>query len=316
MPTLFNLAHLTDFHLFQVQGAPWRSFFNKRCLSYLSWRLHRGKVNSPHVLNRLSDGLSSLALDQVVVTGDLTHMGLDRECQWARQCLMRIGTPDRVFVVPGNHDAMVPSAREAYRDAWRDYMAADRDETGPEPSSGFVPRPAVRIRNGVALIGLSSACPTPPFSAAGRLGREQCRRLAAVLDRTGRQGHFRVVLVHHPILPGQVRPRKCLRDATTLRNILGRHGAELVLHGHTHRHSYASLPGPAASIPVVGLPASTARDANPEKSACLRTYAILTESGGWRIDVRDYRLSVRGRALAESPHPGLSGWRTCPNLNP
>ncbi len=296
----FNLVHLTDFHLFQARGASWRSFLNKRCLSYLSWRLHRGKTNTPQVLSALLEFLPSVAPDLVAVTGDLTHMGLPAECMRARHYLERIGPSDQVFVIPGNHDAMVASAPGAWGDAWGDYLAADHHRQDPDRYSEDAPYPAVRIRNGVALIGLSSARPTLPFSAAGRLGEDQCRRLAAILDQTGRQHLFRVVLIHHPILRGQVRPRKSLRDARDLRTILNRHGAELVLHGHTHRHSHENLPGPAAPIPVLGLPASTANHEDPAKRACLRVFEIRSESGGWRVNARDHRLASPGR---ENPAP-------------
>ncbi len=87
----FNLVHLTDFHLFQARGASWRSFLNKRCLSYLSWRLHRGKINSPQMLSALLEFRPSLASDQVVVTGDLTHMGQSAPDSAGRACIPRAG---------------------------------------------------------------------------------------------------------------------------------------------------------------------------------------------------------------------------------
>ncbi len=312
----FNLVHLTDFHLFQARGASWRSFLNKRCLSYLSWRLHRGKINSPQMLSALLEFLPSLASDHVVVTGDLTHMGLPAECMRARRYLGRIGTPDQVFVIPGNHDAMVASAHKTWRDAWQAYLAADHHRQDSGRNSDAASYPAVRIRKGVALIGLSSARPTPPFSAAGRLGEDQRRRLAAILDQTGRQHLFRVLLIHHPIVRGQVRPRKSLRDAEALRTILHQYGAELVLHGHTHRHSHKDLPGPGAPIPVLGLPSSTADLANPDKKACVRVYTILPVKDGWRVEAHDHRLSSRGHGRPALVTTAWSFGYTRPNIAP
>ncbi len=288
MPQLeFHLVHLTDFHIFQAAGASWRAFLNKRFLSYLSWRLRRGHTNSPEVLTRLLECLPSRPPDHVVVTGDLTHMGLPGEILRARGVLERIGSPERVFVIPGNHDALLASSRASLKRAWGDFLTADPGWREREPDAVPGAYPRVRVRNGVALIGLSSAVPTPPFSAAGRLGKDQCRRLAAILDHAGRRRLFRIVLVHHPIINGQVKHRKSLRDADQLRAVLRRHGAELVLHGHTHRHSRESLTGPAARIPVIGLPSATANHADPSKEACLRTFTIVFANGAWRIDVRD-----------------------------
>ena len=300
--TEFHLAHLTDFHIFQSSGASWRAFLNKRSLSYLSWRLRRGRTNPPEVLTRLLDGFPSRIPDHVVITGDLTHMGLPRELMRVRGVLEQIGPPERVFVVPGNHDALVASSGEHLRRAWDDYMAADRGyrESGSDLDPGVYPR--VRERNGVALVGLSSALPTRPFSASGRLGDAQCRRLANVLERTGRRRLFRVVLVHHPIINGQVKPRKSLRDAANLRRVLRRQGAELVLHGHAHRHSRERLDGPASPIPVVGLPSSTAAHTDPVKAACLRIFSIVSQGEGWRIDVRDLRSDHSG----SEPHAAVA----------
>ncbi len=310
----FCLVHLTDFHIFHSTGASWRFFTNKRFLSYLSWRLRRGRTNPPEMLTRLLACLPSETPDHVVVTGDLTHMGLPREFLRARGVLERIGSPNRVFVIPGNHDALVAASSESLGRAWGDYLAADRGRGEPESGSDPGAYPRVREQNGVALIGLSSALPTLPFSAAGRLGAAQCRRLAAVLERTGRKRLFRVVLVHHPIIRGQVKARKSLRDADRLRGVLSRYGAELVLHGHTHRHSRESVDGPVAPIPVIGLPSATADDADPDKKACLRIFSIGTQSGGWRINVQDLRPNHDARG---SQAPVCSQWtlgRTPPNI--
>ncbi len=315
MQHAFNLVHLTDFHLFQPRETTWRDFTNKRLLSYLSWRLHRGRLNSTRLLSAILDFLPALAWDQVVVTGDLTHLGLPRECRLARRHLEKMGPPERVFVIPGNHDAMVLSAAEGYRGIWREFMTPDEAYRHPQ-CKGQVCHPSVRIRRGIALIGLSTALPTPPFSAAGRLGNRQRRRLAAVLDATGKQGLFRVVLIHHPILPGQVSSRKGLRDAAELRRIVARCGAELILHGHTHRHSYQMLAGPVGAIPVVGLPSSSAQHASAHKRACLRVYAIRPENGGWQIKVHDYGQASDGHIRPVIGSQGLHGWHANPNIAP
>ncbi len=57
----------------------------------------------------------------------------------------------------------------------------------------------------MALIGLCSAVPTPPFVASGRLGREQLDAFEGELRALSNEGLARVVLIHHPPLPGQHR---------------------------------------------------------------------------------------------------------------
>ena len=311
MPKAFNLVHLTDFHLYQARGASRRAFLNKRLLSCLSWRLHRGRKSSSRTLAAFIDFMPALDWDHTVITGDLTHMGLPLEYRQARSFLDRIGPPENVFVIPGNHDALRPPASETFFDIWGDYLASDERLS---KSAGPDDYPAVRLRGGTALIGLSSACPTPPFSAAGRLGETQCRRLASILETTGRQRLFRVLLVHHPPVIGQVKPRKALRDAAALEAVIARYGAEMILHGHTHRHSCRQLPGPAAPVPVLGLPSSTACHSAPATRACLRIYAIMPLDDGWRIEVSDCYQPLPGGMRPGVVKDIVKIWHTAPNV--
>ena len=114
--------------------------------------------------------------DQIAVTGDLVNLALEAEFAPSRVWLQSVGTPDRVTVIPGNHDAYVRATQHRFAEAWRDYLAGDA-------AGGGEPFPFVRRRGPLALIGLSSAVPTAPFMATGRLGAAQIARLAAALDR-------------------------------------------------------------------------------------------------------------------------------------
>ena len=57
---------------------------------------------------------------------------------------------------------------------WGDYMRGD---------DGDAAFPFLRRRGPLALIGLSSAVPTAPFMATGRLGAEQLARSRELLDQ-------------------------------------------------------------------------------------------------------------------------------------
>ncbi len=94
--------------------------------------------------------------------------------------------------------------------------------------------PFVRRMGGVALIGVSTALPTRPFSAAGELGTTQLQRLDTILEQLGEAGAFRIILIHHPPFGGGAYKRKSLRDAGPLAEIIRKRGCELMLHGHTH----------------------------------------------------------------------------------
>ncbi len=108
--------------------------------------------------------------------------------------------------------------------------------------------PFLRRRGPVALIGLSSAVPTAPFMATGTLGATQIAALERILVSLSTEQVFRVLLVHHP-LRSDSRPKR-LTDSAALIALLGKHGVELILHGHDHIHSTMWFDGPDGKIPV------------------------------------------------------------------
>ena len=213
------------------------------------------------------------APDHVALTGDLVNFAAPREIAAAAAWLAAHAAPDRLTVSPGNHDALVAGGPDPLG-AWRPWM---QDGEGDWPH--------VRLRGEVALINLSTAVPTPIGSAQGRLGAGQAARLAEALDALGREGRLRVLLLHHPVAPGAVPRRKRLVDAAALAAAVGRHGAELVLHGHAHRSGFAALKGPRGPVPVLGVPSASAVGGRSERAR----WAL--------IDIGEGAITVRARAL-------------------
>lgn len=296
MEATITFAHLSDPHLTLPTGLSARSLLSKRALGYLSWRVRRRGRHRAEILEALVRDLDRIRPDHIVVTGDLTHLGLPGEFEEARRWLDGLGPPARLTVVPGNHDLYAATAWDRTLALWTPYVASDADP-GAGPDGLF---PAVRVRGPVAFIGLSSARPAAPFLAVGSVGERQLRRLEAILADTRRRGLFRVVLVHHPVLGGTVRWRKRLTDAGALRAVLAREGAELVLHGHAHRASLGCLESAAGRIPVVGAPSASAGGFDDDRRARYHLYALARRSGGWELtlSVRGY-AAVEGRFVAE-----------------
>src|SRR3546814_10198164 len=83
--------------------------------------------------------------------------------------------------LPGNHDAYVAVPWEASLAKWAAFMQCE--ETA-EVASGPESFPFVRYRGPAAIIGLSSAQPTPLFCAHGTLGVGQLVRLARSEEHT------------------------------------------------------------------------------------------------------------------------------------
>lgn len=222
--------------------------------------------------------LAAHAPDHLAVTGDLVNVAAPTEMVAARRWLERLGQPERVSVVPGNHDSTVSAPWLDGIGQWETWMRGDAD-TLPGATSAF---PFLRRRGPLALIGLSSAVPTPLFSASGRIGAQQLLQAEAWLQQTAREGLFRVVLIHHPPVIGEGGRRKALRDRSALAALLHRQGAELVLHGHHHVTRLAFLAGPAGPIPVIGLPSATAGLARPEL-ARWHLHRVERDGPGWRL---------------------------------
>ena len=252
---MFVLAHLSDPHLAPLPRPRAFDLASKRVLGYLHWRRRRGSIHRTEVLEALTRDLKAQAPDHIAVTGDLVNIALAAEFTQARSWLARLGSPRDVTLVPGNHDAYVRSALRQHRRQWGDYMQED----GGLTTTDGVEFPFVRRRGPIALIGLSSAVPTAPFMATGRLGAAQLRRLAEILAALAEDGSFRIVLIHHPPLTLPVINTKWLVDEKDLRGVLARHGAELVIHGHDHVHSLVWLDGPNTRVPALGVPCGIRR---------------------------------------------------------
>jgi len=296
----FTLVHISDFHLCRPAGIGFSRLLNKRAFSYLSWKVRRRHEHRMEVLRALTRAVQAVGCDQIAVTGDLTQLALPAEFEDARLHLQDLGPPQNVFVVPGNHDALVATAWEDGYARWVDYLAPDDAETGSPP--GF---PTLRVRGSVALIGISTAQPTRPLSAAGSIGAAQLARCAEVLSETARRNLYRVLLIHHPPVPNAVSYHKRLTDAESFLPLLRQHGAELILHGHSHRRSRTDLPGPAGSVPVLGVSSASANSRDPIHQAVFRVFRITPTSSGWLTICQDHALDHDSGLFIPEPEISL-----------
>jgi 3',5'-cyclic AMP phosphodiesterase CpdA len=252
--SIFRLAHLSDPHLPPPKGAfGWRDLLSKRLLSRIAWR-RKHREHRPEVLAAVIADLKAHAPDHIAITGDLTNYASPAEYEAARVWLEALGPAGEITVSPGNHDALVGAPNDGMGGG--DSFAAWTPWLGDDDSVQF---PQVRLRDGVALFNLCSAVPTAPHLATGRLGQAQLDRLDALLGDPAYRDAFRVLLIHHPPIPGAVSKRKSLEDQDALRALLARHGADLILHGHAHEAMVSTAPGPeGAMIPVLGVPSASA----------------------------------------------------------
>ena len=213
---MFTLAHLSDIHLAPLPSAPPASLFSKRLFGFQSWHRNRCRVHIRAIADAIRDDIKRLGPDHVAITGDLVNISLEKEFKQALDWLRSFGPPDRLSVVPGNHDAYVPLAWERGMGMWHEYMSGDAANAEGNGGQRF---PYLRRRGDIAIIGLSTAVPTPALSARGRLGKTQREDLAALLEQLSGGEVFRVILIHHPPLPGQNKWRRTGRHPESHYNI-------------------------------------------------------------------------------------------------
>jgi 3',5'-cyclic AMP phosphodiesterase CpdA len=272
----FTLAHLSDPHLPPLPSPRLADLTGKRALGYLNWTRNRRKFHRRDVLDALVTDLQAQKPDQIAVTGDLVNLALEAEFAPSLLWLEGVGAADRVTVIPGNHDAYVRATQHRFAQAFGNYLVSDQ---APDGGDTF---PFVRRRGPLALIGVSSAVPTPPLMATGWLGRTQLEALDRVLAGLSAEPVFRVLLIHHPLRSDSRAKR--LTDSSELLELLRQHGVELILHGHDHIHSTMWFDGPKGKIPAVGVPSASAVAHGRYPAAAYNLVSIERDGTAWRCE--------------------------------
>ncbi|QDZ02089.1 metallophosphoesterase [Nitratireductor mangrovi] len=289
---MFRLAHISDIHLGPLPSLTYRELASKRITGYVNWRRNRRHHIQNGVTDALLAGMAAADIDHIAVTGDLVNLALDAEIEVAREWLVSLGTPETVSVVPGNHDAYVPGALAKSCRAWRPWMKGEVTHVGSS-EYGY---PYLRVREDIALVGVSSARATGPFMALGHFGEKQARRLGKLLDIAGEGGLFRVIMIHHPPVRGATTAHKRLYGIGLFQETVRRHGAELVLHGHTHLPTLHWIDGTRDKVPVVGVTAAGQGAGGHKPPAQYNLFEIAQAGKDWSVTLT--RRGVSGAALS------------------
>jgi 3',5'-cyclic AMP phosphodiesterase CpdA len=277
----FRLAHLSDPHVGPILRPRLRELAGKRLTGYVNYRRGRHLIHDMAMLEKITADMLAQKPDHVALTGDLVNIGLESEFVTAQRYIASIGGADFVSVIPGNHDAYVRSSLRYMHATAAPWMVGD--------GAAEVTFPYVRRRDGMALIGLSSGVPTAPLLASGTVGGAQMQAFAALLRRIRAEGLARVVMIHHPPVVNGASFGRGLRDAAGFEKTIAAEGAELVIHGHNHRHSVRSLPGPDGPVPVVGVASASAVPGSPKHMAAWHLYEIDGKPGAAKVT-----MTVRG----------------------
>lgn len=190
-------------------------------LAHLS-DLHFGPPHSDDAALAALSAVSSLKPDAIVISGDLTQRARKSQFEKAARYLSQLPEVPRI-VIPGNHDVPLYRIFERLFTPHRLYRELICSELNP---SLILPQ--------AVIAGLDSTAPRSAISN-GRISRWQLRHLETVL-RDVPPEKLRIVVVHHPLIPG---PDSVFDWLMPHRERLVRKllelDVDLILGGHLHR---------------------------------------------------------------------------------
>lgn len=222
-----TIAHLTDLHLLEEDHDRRRGAERLR-LAFLTFgRPTDAEQRRRRAVAALISALRTGA-DHLVLTGDLTEDGIAPQFEVLAAVLSESGwDPERVTLVPGNHDAYTDN------DAW------DRALAGPLRAFAATSAPgAAAALPGVVIAAVSTAFLQPVTRSAGEIRTRDIATVASLAAETRRRGDALVIAQHHPPLRhviGAVQWLDGLINHAELTALLHAHDHLHVLHGHTHR---------------------------------------------------------------------------------
>ncbi len=266
-----RLLHISDPHFFY---ATWNlaRWFSKRSLGNLNALLLRTFPHRKERLHSLPALANQLAVNLVVVSGDLTTTSLPLEFSMAKEWMMQFPCP--VYCVPGNHDVYTLGAARKKR--YYTYfpsppLAADRVERR-------------RIGPGWWWIGLDGAVPHGWLQSYGVFTPDMERRLMRYFSEIP-PDDFVIVTNHFPLYPSG-KPSHDTVGCERLQACLQlRQGRLLYLHGHDHQPLI--VPPDSPNTALVSNPGSVSLSTGEchciELSPCEEGYQIyLTRYQAWK----------------------------------
>ena len=215
---------------------------------------------SPQRYDRIRDPLGRVRdeADVLVIAGDLTNYGKKEEMESLLNALVRIRVP--IIAVLGNHDYESNQQDELIRMMTAegikvlDGTGYERDGVGFAGTKGFL---------GGFGRGVLTAFGEPQIKAFVQAGIDEALKLERALLQL--QSEKRVVVLHYAPIPETIHgePEQIYPYLGTARlaEVVDRHGAALVFHGHAH---HGSLTGKTtAGVPVHNVALGLLQSQNP-----------------------------------------------------
>jgi 3',5'-cyclic AMP phosphodiesterase CpdA len=256
-----RFLHCSDVHVTDDYGA--------RQLLRLGWRRWialvelqlggraRRFAHAENALQQIARDAEALAVDHLIVSGDLTAYSMPDEFTRARAALAPwTDNPLRASVIPGNHDRYTPGSLNSHRfeRSFGQLLGSDLPEQAVE--DGF---PVVRLLGETdAVVGLCSArVPRFPGMSFGVIGKPQLAALERIIADPRLRGRAVLVAVHHAPYKANGRPDRLSHGLVDAEDLLGLLPGPrfAVLHGHIHHRFHH--PATAGRPHIFGAGSST-----------------------------------------------------------
>lgn len=249
-----RIAHLSDLHILEeeIRGRRGQARFR---VNYLSLRRPLDFEDRRERALVALRAAKAAGFDHLLVTGDLTEDGQLEQYAAVREILEDSGIePERVTLLPGNHDAYGPG--------WREALAGPLDRWAARGVPGAVTR-----LPGVTIVSGSTAVPQSFLKSSGRIDDDQLRVVAEAAAKVP-HGEALVLAQHHPPYKVMYHWAHGLLNHEDVWALLRAHPHLHVLHGHIHRRRERGLTkdGP----PRIFSPTAVADSASP-----LRLYEVV-----------------------------------------
>lgn len=236
-------VHNSRFHNFKFGVVSDPHVALPHTINYVVSRFHLVEASIP-ALEQVQEHLLEEEVDFLLLPGDLTQDGEPDNHKWLGNWLAELPFPS--YVIPGNHDVLVPVADERSI-GWSEFPNYYRN-SGYQ-NSGDRLYYTCSVLPGVRLIALNSNQFDTNGKQIGRVDEEQLLWLKAVLADL-EPDELVLVTIHHNViehLPDQSKHpmgrRYMLDNAPELLELLRSAGVQLIFTGHLHVQDIAEEEG-------------------------------------------------------------------------
>jgi 3',5'-cyclic AMP phosphodiesterase CpdA len=253
--------------------------------------LHFGGHADLAQIEALETFLPTLALDAVVIAGDLSQRARHGEFQAAHAFLNRLRPHAPLLVVPGNHDIEWWKSPLGLLGEERKYQKYLRYFRELRP---VLEIPGALLAGAVSSYGVAFGSLTwniRDIAVKGHLPKSETDRTTQVFAKA-RPDAARVLVFHHNVLPGALSRRMGLANWRSAYRRLLATGADVILCGHDHQEGAGQIEGTLA-VSTSGTHSHRVRGGRPS------VFNLVTIEPA-AVHIRHYRWGLRTKEFTPS----------------